>query len=107
VIVKLAGREFTAQKVFKGVVCIVGFLTAIASIGTSVYYLAVMPRLPEPLTGRIYLAGAANNTAVYVNKSEFAWLNFLRYDMMSAVGISVVLLAIFVIIPKARREGQL
>lgn len=75
--------------------------------GLLVYYLAVMPRLPEPLTGRIYLAGAANNTAVFVNKSELAWLNFLHYDMTSVVGILVVLLAIFVIIPKVRREGQL
>jgi len=107
VIVKLGGREFTAQNVFTGVVCIVAFLTAIANIGTSLYYLAVMPRLPEPLTGRIYPAGAAYNTAVYVNKSEFAWLNFLHYDMMSVVGISVVLFAIFVIMPKAQREGGL
>jgi hypothetical protein len=101
VIVKLSGREFTAQNVFTGVVCIFGFLTAIANLGTSLYYLAVMPRLPEPVTGRIYLAGAAFNTGVYVNKGEFAWLNFLHYDMISVVGISVVLLAIFAIIPKA------
>jgi hypothetical protein len=107
VIVKLGGREFTAQNVFTSVVCVVAFLTAIANIGTSLYYLAVMPRLPEPLTGRTYRAGAAYNSAVYVSKGEFAWLNFLHYDLMSVVGVSVVLLAIFVIIPKARREGRL
>ncbi|PYX31967.1 MAG: hypothetical protein DMG80_09225 [Acidobacteria bacterium] len=103
----MSGRESTAQKVFACVVCIFGFLTAIANIGTSLYYLAVMPRLPEPVTGRIYLAGVAFNTGVYVNKGEFAWLNFLHYDMICVVGISVVLLAIFVIIPKARRKGRL
>ena len=107
VIVKLSGREFTPQKVFTGLVCIFGFLTAIANLGTSLYYLAVMPRLPEPVTGRIYLAGAAFNNGVYVNKGESAWLNFLHYNMISVVGISVVLLAIFVTIPKARREGRL
>jgi hypothetical protein len=107
VIMKLGGREFTAQNVFTGFVCIVAFLTAIANVGTSLYYLAGMPRIPEPLTGIIYPVGAAFNTGVYINKGESVWLNFLHYDMMSVVGISVVLLAIFVIIPKALREGQL
>ena len=107
VVLRLGGREFTAQNIFTGAVCVVAFLAAIANIGTSLYYLAMMPRLPEPLTGRTYRAGAAYNSAVYVNKGEFAWLNFLHYDLMSGVGVSVVLLAVFVIVPKARREGRL
>jgi hypothetical protein len=100
-------RKFGAKQILIGAVCLIGFLTAIARIGTGLYYSEVMPRSPEPLSGRIYRAGAAFNTAVYVKKTELDWLNFLNYDMMSLLGIGVVLMAVFVIIPKARQEGRL
>ena len=102
-----SGRFAARPTAFTVIVCAAVFFTAVANIGTSVYYLAVMPRLPQPPTGRIYRAGAAHNTAVYVNKSELTWLSFLHYDAMCVAGLSVVLLAIFEIIPKARREGRL
>jgi hypothetical protein len=44
--------------------------------------------------------------AVYLNEGEFAWVNFLRYDMMTAFGICAVLLGIFVVLPQARRENR-
>ena len=51
-------------------------LTFVARIYTQFYYLN-MPRSPEPLTGRIYPAGAAYNTLVYVSSRGFRWANFL------------------------------
>jgi len=60
-------------------------LTFVARIYTQFYYLN-MPRSPELLTGRIYPAGAAYNTLVYVSSREFSWVNFLNTPMM---GIAV------------------
>jgi hypothetical protein len=104
---KLWRHDISSSTAFTGVVCVIGFFAAVANILTSIYYVTVMPRLPQPVTGRIYQTGAAYNTAVYVSEKEFAWANFVHYDLMSVAGISLVLLAILVLIPKARREGRL
>ncbi len=73
---------------------------------TACYYEAVMPRLPQPMMGRVYRAGWSKMGVVYLNGREFAWVNFLRYDMMTATGICLVLVAIFVVLPQARRENR-
>jgi len=82
-------------------------LTAVARLGTQFYYLESMPRSPQPQSGRIYPAGAAYNTLVYVNKKELAWTNFIDYYMMTAVGVGVVLFVVLIFLPAARRSGQL
>jgi hypothetical protein len=99
---KLKGKHL-----FIGIVAIIGFFTAAARIVTAFYYLNANPRSAQPATERVYPVGAAYNTLVFVNKRELEWLNFLNYDMMTVLGLGVVLLAVFVIIPKARREGKL
>ena len=95
------------KQVLLWTVSITGFVTAVARIVTAFYYSAVMPRWPEPMSGRLYPAGAAYNTAVYVTRRELQWINFLNYDLMTFLGLGIVLLAVTVIIPKARREGKL
>jgi len=92
-----------APIVFVGLLCFATFVAEMVTLG---YYVAVMPQLPQPTTGRIYLVVFSKIGAVYVNKNEIAWANFLRYDMMTIVGVAVVLVAIFVIVPKARRRGR-
>lgn len=47
--------------------------TAVLTFGTRIYtqfYYLNMPRSPQPLSGRIYPAGAAYNTLVYVKLSN-------------------------------------
>jgi len=78
-----------------------------ARIVTLVYFWNCMPRSPEPQTGKIYPATAAWNTLVYVTRRQFAWQNILENYLMTIVGVVLVLVAVFVIIPEARRAGQL
>jgi hypothetical protein len=98
--------QITARTAFAGLFCIVGCFYFVGDTVTACYYQAVMPRLPQPMTGRIYRASWPKMAAVYVNEREIAWANFLRYDMMTVFGICIVLLAIFVIIPQVRRESR-
>ena len=96
----------TKQKVVWAV-ALTGFLSAAARIATAICYLVFMPRIPDPLGGRVYRTTAAFNTGVYVTKAELGWVEFLNYDLIAVVGLGVVLMAVFVLIPRARREGQL
>ncbi len=72
--------------------------TAIATIGTSFYFLAEMPRSPSPETGRVYPAVAANNTRVYVNRTELGWQDFLHYDLGTGTLCGVVALGIVLLV---------
>lgn len=100
---KFKGWEKTAKNCLMTGIAITGLL----SISTGVYYLGWMPRTPQPSMARIYLTGAAFNTPVYVTKGELAWVDFIKYDLVTAVGIGVVMFVIFVFIPAARRSSQL
>src|ERR1700733_13906081 len=66
--------------------------TVAAEIYIRVHYAAVMPRSPEPQTGRIYRTMAAFGTAVYVNKQEIDRVDFVNYDLMSVSAIFMLLL---------------
>ncbi len=78
--------------------------TAPATIGTSFYFLAEMPRSPHPETGRVYPVGAAYNNLVYVNKTELAWQDFLEYDLGTVSLFGVVALGIILLIRE--HKGQ-
>ena len=99
--------ESKGKRVLLLTVAMLGFLTGAARIATAFYFLAEMPRLPDPARGRVYPSGAAYNTAVYVTSRELKLVDFLNYDLMTLLGLGVILIAVFVIIPKTRREGQL
>ena len=72
-----------------------------ARICTQFYYLS-MPRSPQPLTGRIYPAGAAYNTLVYVKLSEVEWAIFLNTPAMS-IGVACILLVCLMHIDHRKR----
>jgi hypothetical protein len=99
--------QISARSFFTSLFCIVVAFSFLAHTVTASYYVAVMPRLPQPTTGRIYRAGFPKMGEVYLNEREFAWVNLLQYDMPIACGVSIVLLAIFVVLPQARRKSRL
>src|ERR1022692_1527584 len=78
-------------------------VNCIAGLYTAFYYWGAMPRTPQPQTGRVYRAGAAYNTAVYVTKGEFDWVNFLEYDMAPISLICGLFVCFLWIRPKQRR----
>ena len=103
----LKGLQSNGKRILLWIVATLGLFSSVARIATAFYYSARMPQFPDPASGRIYRTVAAYNSAVYVTRRELQWVDLLNYDLMTLVGFGVVLLALFVIIPKARREGEL
>ena len=66
--------------------------TFAAEIYIRIRYAAVMPRSPEPQTGRVYRTMVAWGNVVYVNKQEIERVDFVNYDLMSVSGIFMLLL---------------
>jgi hypothetical protein len=93
----------------KALICLLPAILfgGVAAMSTEFYFLGWMPRSPQPLTGRIYPAGAAFNTLVYVNRTELGWFNFLKYDVTTVVGVGVILFVIFILLPAEQRAGLL
>jgi hypothetical protein len=77
--------------------------TSIAGLGTTFYFLAEMPRSADPGTRRIYPA-AAGNQRVYLNRTELAWADFLRYDLGTLTGCGAATLGVVFLIRE--HEGQ-
>jgi hypothetical protein len=71
--------------------------TGLAGVGTTFYFLAEMPRSPDPETRRVYPV-AAGNQRVYVNRTELEWEDFLRYDLGTLTGCGVVTLGVVLLI---------
>lgn len=71
------------------------FFGLAATIYIPIHYAAVMPRSPQPETGRIYRVTAQYGAVVYVNKQEFDRLEFVRYDLWIASAVGM--LALFLI----------
>src|SRR5580692_6048678 len=95
----IRGEKSNLKQILVWIVAITAFFCAAARIMTAFYYLSAMPRFADPLNGRVYRTGAAFNTAVYVTKSELKWIDFLNYGLMTFLGVGVIFLALFVIIP--------
>ena len=81
-----------AKRAIAGVLFAFCLSVVILIIYTPVHYYSVMPRIPQPQTGRLYPTMAAFGARVYVNQREHDWLDFLHYDLMSAFAVSMVLL---------------
>jgi hypothetical protein len=71
-----------------------GLVTLAGTIYVRFEYAAVMPRSPQPETGRIFPMAAQYGVVVYVSKQELYFRDFLEYDLgpASAVGGLVVFL---------------
>lgn len=89
--------EFLAKsKVVK--IALVGFVsgmslfTLAAMIYIPFHYAAVMPRSPQPETGRIYPIKAQYEVVVYVNKQELDRRDFVKYDLTTVTAVSGLLL---------------
>ncbi len=89
--------QFLAKsKVVK--IALIGFVsgmslfTLVAMIYIPFHYAAVMPRSPQPETGRIYAVKAQYEVVVYVNKQELDRRDFVKYDLMTVTAVSGLLL---------------
>ena len=84
----IARNKFT-KIIFVSIVLGTVFFGLAANIYIPFHYAAVMPRSPQPETGRIYRVTAQYGAVVYVNKQELDRLDFAKYDLTiaSAVGM--------------------
>ncbi len=75
-----------AQIVLIALVSGTGLFTAASFIYIRFHYAAVMPKSPQPQTGRIYPIKAQYEVVVYINKEELEWHDFVEYDLTSISG---------------------
>jgi hypothetical protein len=68
-----------------------GFIALAANLYIPFYYAAVMPRSPQPETGRIYAIPAQYGGAVYVNRVELDRRDFVSTYFFPVFGVVMVL----------------
>jgi hypothetical protein len=62
--------------------------TVAAAIYIRFDYAAVMPRSPQPESGRVYPIKAQYGGVVYVNERELERYDFIKYDLMTVSAVS-------------------
>jgi hypothetical protein len=80
-----------AKTVFTTYVVAFCFLTLISGLYIEFHYSAVMPRSPQPETGRIYPKWFKSGGTVYVNRKERDRSDFVEYPLMLLFGLSTLL----------------
>src|SRR5579862_739881 len=90
--IQFPARSKVAKIVLIGFAGGISLFTLAASIYIPFHYAAVMPRSPQPETGRIYPIKAQYEVLVYVNQQELERRNFVKYDLTSLTAISGLLL---------------
>jgi hypothetical protein len=68
-----------------------GFIALGANLYIRFHYTAVMPRSPQPQTGRIYAIPAQYGGTVYVNRVELDRRNFVSTYFFPVFGVVMVL----------------
>jgi hypothetical protein len=76
---------------FQSLVLSTAFLTAATNLYIRFHYAAVMPRSPQPETGRIYAIPAQYGGTIYVNRAELDRRNLAADKLLPALGIVMVL----------------
>jgi hypothetical protein len=88
---QLPARSKIVRNLVMGAVVTLGFVTLASDIYIRFHYAAVMPRSPQPQSGRIYGIPAQYGGVVYVNKKELELRNFVRETLTSIFGVSMLL----------------
>ena len=68
-----------------------GFIALAANLYIPFHYAAVMPRSPQPQTGRLYAIPAQYGGTVYVNRVELDRRNFVSTYFFPVFGVVMVL----------------
>jgi hypothetical protein len=72
--------------VLVGLVLVTGLVSIGADIYVRFHYAEVMPRVPQPETGRVYPVPAQGGGTVYVTEGEFKRREFVRYKLTYIFG---------------------
>jgi hypothetical protein len=79
-----------AKTVFSTYLVALCFLTLFSALYIEFHYSAVMPRNPQPETGRIYPMWFKSGGTVYVNQKERDRSDFVEYRLMPLYGLSML-----------------
>jgi hypothetical protein len=71
-------------------VIILGSFTFFGNMYIRFHYASVMPRIPQPDSGRVYPIPAQYGGTIYVNQAELDRRNFLSNQMTSAFAVVMV-----------------
>jgi hypothetical protein len=91
-IIEFLAKSKVVKTTLTGLVCGIVLFTLAASIYIPFHYAAVMPRSPQPESGRIYRITAQYGAVVYVNRQELGRCDFVKYDLTTASGVGVLAL---------------
>jgi hypothetical protein len=89
----LSKRKIT-RRVVMSIVFGLGFLTLASNIYIRFHYASVMPRSPQPQSGRTYGIPAQYGGVVYVSKQELDRRDFVENDLVTVFGVGMILLVI-------------
>jgi hypothetical protein len=85
-------KQSKALKIgFKILAISTAFIALAANLYIPFHYAAVMPRSPQPQTGRIYAIPAQYGGTVYVNRVELDRRNFVATYFFPVFGVVMVL----------------
>lgn len=83
-------NKFT-RIVFTSLLFAIAFLTLASSFYIGFRYSVVMPRSPQPETGRIYPMRFKGAGTVYVNRDELGRSDFVEYRLMPLFAVTMML----------------
>jgi hypothetical protein len=84
-------RSQFARIAFTSLLLAVAFLTPASALYVKFHYPAVMPRSPQPETGRVYPMRFKGQSTVYVSKKELDRSDFVKYRLMPLFGLTMIL----------------
>ena len=79
-----------AKTVFLAYLCALCLVTLISGLYIESHYSAVMPRNPQPETGRIYPIWFKTGGTVYVNQWERERSDFVKFRLFPLFGLSML-----------------
>jgi|SRR5450631_3449970 hypothetical protein len=93
-VIQFLEKNRVARMSLVGLVLGIVLFTLVATIYVRFHYAAVMPRSPQTAAGRIYPIPAQYGGMVYVNRRELERRDFVKYDLTTASGVGMLILAL-------------
>lgn len=82
------------KRILEGVLVVVVAAILAARFLVPLHYAGVMPRLPDPTSGRVYRVYVGSGIDVYLDKREVNLLDLLNYGL-SPVAVALMLLLVY------------
>jgi hypothetical protein len=86
--------ENPRKRLLESVLAIIIILIFAARFFVPLHYAGVMPRQPEPQSGRVYRVAVGSGIVVFLNKREINLMDLLNYEL-SPVAVALLFVLVF------------